>query len=929
MSRSPIRAPAALAGLLLLAVAPLFGQTDGAIAGRVRDAATGQALRDARVELAGEGLAAETDSLGAYRVAGVRAGLHVVEVRAVGYVMARYRGLRVFAGETYPLDVSLQPALVIMDAVVVATPPDPVLDPFATATIQHITAEDIRRLPVTTLQEAVALSAGAVGESYRGGRLGGQAFVLDGLGVKNRLDATTGTLGVRVPPDLLTEAALVTNGFSARYGQAISGMVNVVTRDGGDRWHGRLAYESDRTMPRALDLGFDRFVAALDGPLIGGVRFVGVVDATGRIDADPVNAPAPPEPLGRRAGNPAMLPHNSGEQYDLAAKLTVPLGGRHTLRVFGLRSVDQRMLFDPAYAYDDALAPARRTSGDLLSSHLQLRVGPRTAAPLTVDVHGGYFARDFVRGQLESGVTHRFGAFTGSRFHIVGEEIARAHDTAAARLPVPGLGAPYYSERSPWGVPAFFLGSGSRGEVSWTHFRELRGQVDVTIPAGRDAEFGVGGEAVTQRVRTFQRVLGYRSVGGDVPPPSAADFSPLTLAGYAEVQARASDIAFTGGIRYDQFDARADLGARRTRARRAVSPRFAVSTVLRGATVVVSWGRFSQAPDFQYLVDAAFDDTLRTGRFRRGNPDLGFEGAWQYEFSVRARPSTATSLRVNAFYRRLEGLVASVPLGLDPDSTIFGNTDFGTVKGVEVLAERELRDGWGVRVSYTLQQAIATASDPFQLLRRIKVAPGGSDTILPSRLEIPLDYDRRHGVTAVVRGQLAPGAGPLVLGVRPVAGLEGAAILRWSSGLPYSRVDSTGDSLVGLPNGYRLPSQSTIDLLLRRPVRVGRHAGSLYLDVRNLLNVRNLLAVRRDNGQPRLGDAGIAAMAQAAYRAHPEAIPYESPRYRRWADLEPDGWIAGPGELLPLYLAAARDFTQPLFVYGPPRLARVGVELTF
>src|SRR5207244_8074833 len=100
------------------------------------------------------------------------------------------------------------------------------------------------------------------------------------------------------------------------------------------------------------------------------------------------------------------------------------------------------------------------------------------------------------------------------------------------------------------------------------------------------------------------------------------------------------------------------------------------STVLRGATVVASWGRFSQAPDFQYLVDAAFDDTTRTGRFRRGNPDLGFEGAWQYEFSVRGRPSPRTSLRVNAYIKRLEGLVASVPLGVDPDSSIFGNTDF-------------------------------------------------------------------------------------------------------------------------------------------------------------------------------------------------------------------------------------------------------------
>jgi len=39
--------------------------------------------------------------------------------------------------------------------------------------------------------------------------------------------------------------------------------------------------------------------------------------------------------------------------------------------------------------------------------------------------------------------------------------------------------------------------------------------------------------------------------------------------------------------------------------------------------------------------------------------------------------------------------------------------------------------------------------------------------------------------------------------------------------------------------------------------------------------------------------------------------------------------IAGASELMPLYLSAAKDFTQPLFQYGPPRLFRLGVELEF
>ena len=62
-----------------------------------------------------------------------------------------------------------------------------------------------------------------------------------GLGVKNQLDAASGGLGLRIPPDMLGEASLVTNGFSARYGQALSGLVNVVTLDPGERWVGRSA----------------------------------------------------------------------------------------------------------------------------------------------------------------------------------------------------------------------------------------------------------------------------------------------------------------------------------------------------------------------------------------------------------------------------------------------------------------------------------------------------------------------------------------------------------------------------------------------------------------------------------------------------------------------------------------------------------------
>jgi hypothetical protein len=95
------------------------------------------------------------------------------------------------------------------------------------------------------------------------------------------------------------------------------------------------------------------------------------------------------------------------------------------------------------------------------------------------------------------------------------------------------------------------------------------------------------------------------------------------------------------------------------------------------------------------------------------------------------------------------------------------------------------------------------------------------------------------------------------------------------------------------------------------------------------LNRRNIEAVRRESGQPNLDQSEIAALAERAYQAHPEAIPYESPRYRAAADLNGNGLVEGRTELYPLFLAAARDYTQPLFSYGPPRTFRLGVELLF
>jgi hypothetical protein len=910
-----------LAVLLLGGAETAAAQVEGTVRGTVRDAVTGRGVAGAAVVVEPGGRRAVTDSLGRYVLRVLRPGRYRMAVRMVGYAPARQDSVEVRSAQATVVDLMLRPEAVAVEGILIEGQPDPVLDPRVAATARTITREDLRDLPVTTVADAVALQPGVVGDSYRGGRAGQELYIVDGLGVKNQLDASGGALGLQIPAAALEEATLITNGFSARYGQALSGMVSVVTRDGPDSLEAGLTYETDRPLADGGDYGLDRLVAVMGGPLPGGVTFVGVLDAAARLDVDPVHAPAPEDPLDPRFARPWLLPHNSGERFDGFGKVVVPFSARHVLRLSYASSGERRRLFDPEVKYDPAPRAGQELAGRLALAHYQVGGAGDASGAGVVDLRVGLFEKEAVRSVLLHDPERRWGAFTFGDFAFAGRELARARDSAGAEAPVAGFVAPELTASTPWGVPAFFTTAPTRGELAWNRYREARVRLDVFLGRGAATDLRAGGEYVAQRVETFTRLQAHRAVAEGAPAARTAAFSPFSAGVYAELQQRWNDVTLTAGVRGDAFDARGAgteaLGGTRV----AVSPRLSVATVLARATVVASIGRFVQPPDFQYLTDAAFDDTLRTGRFRRGNPALGFETATQAELQLRLRASPTAAVRVGAYLKRLDGLIASVPVGLDPDSAVFGNADYGTVRGVEVVVEREPLDGIGARVSYVFQDAQATATNALDFYRRFRISPIG-DTITPAVVAFPLDFDRRHALVALVQARTRPTA-PAIL-----RHLQAAVVGQWGTGLPYSRTTPDGDSLLGLPNSHRLPSQLTVDLRVARGVAIGRLRARAYLDVRNLTKRQNVVAVRRDTGSPAAGDPQIAGLAAAAYAAGPAAIPYESPAYRPDADLDGNRLVEGD-ELRRLYERAARDFLQPLFAFGSPRLVRLGVQVEF
>jgi outer membrane receptor protein involved in Fe transport len=127
---------------------------------------------------------------------------------------------------------------------------------------QTITTEQINELPTLTRNPyALVTTAGNVSEDDPSGR--GVGVAINGLrsqstnvlldGVANN-DEFGAAVGQSVPLDSVQEVGIITNNFTAEYGRASAGIINVTTKSGSNAFHGT-AYE----FVRVSDLASNSF----------------------------------------------------------------------------------------------------------------------------------------------------------------------------------------------------------------------------------------------------------------------------------------------------------------------------------------------------------------------------------------------------------------------------------------------------------------------------------------------------------------------------------------------------------------------------------------------------------------------------------------------------------------------------------------------
>ncbi|HIA23229.1 MAG TPA: TonB-dependent receptor, partial [Candidatus Marinimicrobia bacterium] len=216
----------------------LFAGVTGKLVGTVTDASTGEALIGVNVVLKGTVLGAASDKNGDYFILNISAGSYTASASYIGYKTTSVTDVRMNADRTTTVNFALEISAVEGEEVIVEAE-RPVIVRDQTATTVTIEKEDFENMPINSYADIIDNVAGVIendngggddGIHVRGGRSGETAYLVDGFYVK---DIINGGMATDVARGGISELSIITGSFDAEYGQAMSGIINIITREGG------------------------------------------------------------------------------------------------------------------------------------------------------------------------------------------------------------------------------------------------------------------------------------------------------------------------------------------------------------------------------------------------------------------------------------------------------------------------------------------------------------------------------------------------------------------------------------------------------------------------------------------------------------------------------------------------------------------------
>lgn len=191
---------------------------------------------------------AVSDKTGSFRLPLLPVGRYDLTFELPGFEKLTLTGNDVRLGFTASIAVSLKPAKLAEEVTVNA--PNPPIDKTRADNSFRLNEEELARLPAQsrTIEEIISFTPGVTGvrastfdgtgtgaPSFRGQGEAGNNWLVDGLSMKGVND---NSLAVQPNYDAWEEVEIVSDGIAPELGQAQGGFINIVTKSGGNEFHG-------------------------------------------------------------------------------------------------------------------------------------------------------------------------------------------------------------------------------------------------------------------------------------------------------------------------------------------------------------------------------------------------------------------------------------------------------------------------------------------------------------------------------------------------------------------------------------------------------------------------------------------------------------------------------------------------------------------
>lgn len=835
--------------LFVFSAAIFAGQT-GKISGKVVDAETGEPVIGANIIVEGTFLGAAADFDGYYYINNIPPGEYRIIASAVGYQKLVIQKVNVKIDLTTKLDIKLSSQSIHIDKEVVITAERPLVQKDLTSSSVTVSASDIKMMPVENINQVINLQAGVVDGHFRGGRTGEVAYLVDGVSVT---DAFNGGFGIQLENSSIREMEVISGTFNAEYGQAMSGIVNIVTQDGSSKFSmNASAYMGNsytthtdvfRNLDKFASIKTHDFQISLSGPaevldnlsyfvtaryykdsgnLFGKRVYLVTDDAPLAID-NPFD-PAQKIIIDSHSGDGVDVAMNPYDKKSLNAKLT------YTAKQFKF-----------SYSYFGDESNSRGYNHDW-----------SWTPDGTMHHYGFSHMNSFSITHVPSQSTFQSLKFNSNYFNYKGYLYSNPYDSRY--VPV--------TQGTPKSSYTFQQGGNQGGRYSRQTLTNII-QWSINSQISKEHKIGAGIEGRFHAIYNHSQDLidydendsvftpWYRNLGTQ----GNQDYTkyPKEFAAYVQDKMEYDIMIINAGLRLDYFDPHSEVPAdlrnpsnnsdfpgagqrTKTKVKFQVSPRLGVSFPITDQGIIhFSYGHFFQIPSFENLfLNSDYLITQSSGLSQiTGNPDLKPQKTIMYEIGLQQIVFPNISLNTSIYYRDIRNL-----LGMEILNTYEGvryarfvNRDYGNVRGFIVTLERRFIDYFGAKLDYTYQIAEGNASDPYAVFNNNQTNP----PVEANKKVVPLNWDQRSTLN-------------LSLTVGQPGDWSAGLIFSYGSGFPYTESERVSNG-VRFENGGVKPPTYNVDMRAEKTFDIYGVKLNTFVLIYNLLDIKNEYGVNSASGR--------------------------------------------------------------------------------